>query len=257
MKKYGVIYSLGTDCACASYKNRFNLRICSGPFDWLTRASFETRVNLILNDFKNFLNIEDLIPLEKDPKVFNDEKCDYYENIRNCFHYYHDFLMGIPLEEQIDTIKEKYNRRIKRFYEKIAKEKRVLLIWLVRYQDMDDDVFRKLCDEIMKKFNKKIDFLIIEHDETKKDGELSQIELSENITRCRLKTISYDENGSPKPLGNEDNLSLIFSQYGLIYKLFTKQNLIKYLVKLICVFIPLKKWRKKVRDRWIEKKGCH
>ena len=78
-KKYDIIYSIGRDCACAMYMNNCKIRATSGPFDWLTNASFETRMNLILNDFADFLNPNDIKFLPKDPNVINDEKNDYYD----------------------------------------------------------------------------------------------------------------------------------------------------------------------------------
>lgn len=39
--KYDVIYSIGADCGCAGNLKRFKLRITSGPFDWLFKASLE------------------------------------------------------------------------------------------------------------------------------------------------------------------------------------------------------------------------
>ena len=52
MKKFDVIMSLGADCACAMYMKKHVMRTFSSPFDWLTHADFETRMNLILNDFE-------------------------------------------------------------------------------------------------------------------------------------------------------------------------------------------------------------
>ena len=54
MKKYDIIYSIGRDCACASYLQQNGLRLTSGPFDWLTNAGFEDRFELMLNDFQCF-----------------------------------------------------------------------------------------------------------------------------------------------------------------------------------------------------------
>lgn len=55
-KKFDLIVSLGEDCACTSYLRRFNLQKYSYPFDWLSNASFQTRIDLVCNDFKDFLN---------------------------------------------------------------------------------------------------------------------------------------------------------------------------------------------------------
>ncbi len=67
--KYDVIYSIGADCGCAGNLKRFKLRITSGPFDWLFKASLEQRFVCLMNDFADFLNIEDFEKFEKDARV--------------------------------------------------------------------------------------------------------------------------------------------------------------------------------------------
>lgn len=63
MNRYDVIYSLGRDCSCAMYMRQTNLRSCSGPFDWLTHAGFEKRFELMINNFDEFLEQSDLLPM--------------------------------------------------------------------------------------------------------------------------------------------------------------------------------------------------
>lgn len=78
-KKFDLIFSLGEDCACTSYLRRFNLQEYSYPFDWLTKADFFTRMDLLINDFKGFLEKDNLTQLDK--STFNgsvDEFNDYY-----------------------------------------------------------------------------------------------------------------------------------------------------------------------------------
>lgn len=67
--KYDVIYSIGADCGCAGNLKRFKLRITSGPFDWLFKASLEQRFVCLMNDFADFFNIEDFEKFEKDARV--------------------------------------------------------------------------------------------------------------------------------------------------------------------------------------------
>ena len=58
--KYNLFVSLGEDCACTSYLRDCKLQFASFPFDWLTHASFEKRIELVCNNFKDFLNFNDL-----------------------------------------------------------------------------------------------------------------------------------------------------------------------------------------------------
>lgn len=249
MKNYNLIYSIGTDCACASYMKMANLRSFSSPFDWLTHADFKTRMNLILNDFENFLNIEDLVFLEKDPNIINDDKCDYYHNIKNDFYFYHDFETGKSLEQTFPTIKEKYNRRIKRFYQTIKENEKILLIWFAHNWETPDDEIIALCKKICEKFDKQIDFLIIEHDENMKVGEVKKANLASNIIIYNLYTRDVDDKGNPTTLGKVENILPLFRQYKLIVSVYkrTVQTLFKYLIK----FVPVKKWRKNLRKKYL------
>ncbi len=246
MKKYDLIYSLGADCACATYLKINNLRLYSGPFDWLTHCKFSTRMKLILNNFEEFLNIEDLRPLEKDLSIHNDNNCDYYENIKNGIWFYHDFPCGVPLKQSYSVVKEKYNRRIKRFYKLINKKKNILLVWFAHNQITPDETIIQLCNNVMQKFEKSIDFLIIENNSGIESGVIQIRWLSEHIMICNLNSVSYDENGRITTLGNEYICNKVFqaiclrkSSYGVLKNFF---------IKFICLFLPSKSLRRIMKN---------
>lgn len=255
MKKngYDLIYSIGRDCACSGYLIMNKLRAYSGPFDWLTNASFEKRFELMMNDFQDFLNPSDFKFLPKDPNVFNDPKCDYYENIKTDFYYYHDFPAGIPFNETFGDIEEKYNRRIKRFYQKIKSAKKVLLVWFSHYHKTEDSIVLDLCNQFCKKMNKKIDFLIIEHQEGCKTP-IKKI-LSKNITRYYLHTMTFDEKNNPTTHGDIELCNTVFENYYLRLPLALqiKKYFFKVLSKIICPFIFNKASRKKLKQLLREK----
>ncbi len=129
-KKYDIIYSIGLSCSCATYMKEAKLRACSGPFDWLTNASFEQRFELMLNDFTGFLDKEYLEPMEKPSALPPDKNNDYYKNTKTGLYFWHDFPADVSFEKAYPQIKEKYERRITRFYENIKSKNKVLLIWL-------------------------------------------------------------------------------------------------------------------------------
>ncbi len=248
-KPYDIIYSLGTDCACASYLAANNLRSTAGPFDWLTNASLDTRLNLILDDFNNFMIFEDIISLPKDPDVLNDRNHDYYQNVRNGFYYYHDFPANIDIKDSFNSVKEKYDRRIKRFYQKIVTSRRVLLVWLAHNQIIDDFITKELCQKIAAKFNKEIDFLFIEHDGSKADNEIEKTEISSCIIKYKMETASFDISKN-QTMGNIANCNKIFIQYEL-YLPWYKKNFLSIkntFVKFICLFVPVKSWRRTLRS---------
>lgn len=249
-KKYDIIYSIGADCACSMYMLRHHLRTVSGPFDWLTQSSFQTRMELILSEFEDFINLEDLKFLSKDPTMFNDELCDYYENTKNGFYYYHDFPKDIPLETSYPEVKAKYKRRITRFLKDITDNDKVLLVLLTHYRKVENSDAIDFCNKICKKYNPNLNFLIIEHDETKTSGEIEELKLTPNLTKYKLFTTAFDENNLPLTLGNITNCNKIFSQIKCRGKNTRrlKNKMKKHLIKTICFFIPYRPWRKKIKS---------
>lgn len=242
-KKYDIIYSLGRDCACAMYMKQNKLRITSGPFDWLTNASFETRFNMILNDFAGFLSPDDIQFLPKNPNVINDEKCDYYENVRNGFYYYHDFPINVPMSESLPEVINKYNRRIARFYKNIRTKKRVLLIWFSHCSNTPDKMIIDLCNKVCGKFGKTIDFLIIEHKQNQKTPICT--ELAHNITKYNLHTTATDDMGRPTTQGNTTACNPLFAQFGLHIP--WRHKITMFFINIV----PLHNLRHKLRNNYL------
>lgn len=247
MKKYDIIYSIGRDCACALYLQQNGLRSTSGPFDWLTNAGFEDRFELMLNDFQCFLDKKDLMQMPKPTQFPADKNNDYYENIKNNLYFWHDFPADESFENAYPKVKLKYERRIKRFYKNIKNKDRVLLVWFSQVHQTPDNVVLELCNRFSEKMGKKIDFLIIEHQEGLNIAK--KYMLSENIERWQCHATKFDENGFPETQGNKELIQPIFSLYQLRVPLIKKVKyvLLKLFAKFVCLFVPVKKWRKRIR----------
>ena len=247
MKKYDIIYSIGRDCACASYLQQNGLRLTSGPFDWLTNAGFEDRFELMLNDFQCFLDKKDLKQMPKPTQFPSDKNNDYYENIKTKLYFWHDFPADKSFEEAYPEVTLKYERRIKRFYENIKDKNRGLLVWFSQVHQTPDNIVLELCNRFSEKMGKKIDFLIIEHHEGLNIAK--KYMLSENIERWQCHAIKFDENGFPETQGNTELIQPIFSLYQLRVPLIKKVKyiLLKLFAKFVCLFVPVKKWRKRIR----------
>lgn len=244
MKKYDIIYSIGRDCACALYLQQNGLRLTSGPFDWLTNADYKARFDLMLSDFNGFLDKKYLKLMPKPTQFPADKNNDYYENTKTGLYFWHDFPADKSFESAYPEVKQKYDRRIQRFYENIKNKNRILLIWFSHVHNTADETVLDLCNKFCKKFNKNIDFLLIEHKENVYKPECYK--LSDNIIRYFLHTQKNEADGTPTTLGNEELILPIFKQYKLIvpWYLRTSHFFIKFFIKFICIFIPLKKWRK-------------
>ncbi len=244
-KTYDIIYSIGYDCTCARYLAKYSLRSFAGPFDWITLCDYPTRMSYILNGFENFLNKDDLEFLPRPPEkdYLNPYTIDFY-NKRDNFHFFHDFPKGKSLDESFPFIKEKYNRRIKRFDEMLRNKKNVLLMCVSNTEIVDNDVIRKYSEAIMQKYNKKIDFLFVENDVSKAPGEIETIEISPHIMKCKVRTVDPEFKGKI-PLTSKA-CEVIFTGLKSVGQ--KKRRYRKYwrnlLVKVLSLFIFYRPWRK-------------
>lgn len=254
MKRYDIVYSIGFNCSCAMYLNETGLRITSGPFDWLTNASFEDRINLILNDFESFLNKDLLVKLPKPPSHY-DKFNEHYENTKTNLYFFHDFPLNKPFDIQYLEVKEKYERRIKRFYDNLKNKDRVLLVWLSQTHNTSDEVVLDLCNRVSEKIGKEIHFLIIEHEEGLRG--VRRYNLSNNIERCYCHTQKKGLNGDLKLRGNRKYLIKIFTPIRLIRPYYTSMCRIKFclskiLLKTLCCFVPVRGLRRKLKRKLLK-----
>jgi len=145
---FDFVFSIGEDCACASYLNWHRLRVESSPFDWLTRASFATRTGLLENGFAEFLQCENMRQIPKPTEGYRDEKCDYYADDATDFYFYHDFPAGIALNASFPAVKEKYQRRISRLLGRLASSREVLMVWWSRDKRLSDSELLDALDRL-------------------------------------------------------------------------------------------------------------
>lgn len=103
--------SLGYFCSVALELERLGLRSASSPFDWCI-SGFEGVLTLIENHFEDYLEIENMSQNANKKEQYRDDKYDIA--------FFHDFNQYQSLDKQLRTVKEKYQRRIKRFYEQIS-----------------------------------------------------------------------------------------------------------------------------------------
>ena len=248
-KEFDLIVSLGEDCACTSYLRRFNLQKYSYPFDWLSNASFQTRIDLVCNDFKDFLNIEDIITYPKiNSDTENNKKYDLYQNTKTGFHYYHDFIANIPFEESYYSVKEKYTRRINRLYSQIKCANNILFVWWSKDKILDKKQIEKAYLSLKEKFNTKdICLLCIENFPINENIEL----FDGNLLIAHYDNASYRHN--PKwneTMGNELNNTKIFKQICLNTSLADKfWNILYKNLKFLISFIPIRNLRHMCRDK--------
>ena len=152
MKRFKNIISLGHFCSPAMEFERLGCRKYSFPFDWLITPDFNIVIDLIENNFADFLNEEYLYQIK--------QYTSYYRNIKYNIDFYHDFSPLKSFDSQISEVSEKYQRRIERFYKQI--ETPTLFCRYITQADYEDltKTHNRLLT-IIKKYNSKNDIVYI------------------------------------------------------------------------------------------------
>jgi hypothetical protein len=121
--------SLGPTCSVAYQLQKMGLRKEALPFDWIRMRSVKDVITLLNTRFENFLDVTFIknattFPLIKDSDTFDEaakaakKACvttAIYKNKKLKIDFFHDFAEGTSIEE----VRDKYSRRIDRFFEKI------------------------------------------------------------------------------------------------------------------------------------------
>ena len=106
------VISLGWFCSPAHEIRRIGLRDASYPFDWLITHNFSIIINLIKNNRYLKLYADEMLQYDLDESRWYNR--EYMISI------FYDFNKYKKMCSQIDSVNEKYFRRMKRFYENIA-----------------------------------------------------------------------------------------------------------------------------------------
>lgn len=219
--EYNVIISLGSNCACTLFLRHVGLQKESFPFDWLSSHSFEARVLLLANGFKNFFNREDFVMTKKNTS--NDGQADIYRNNKTGFFFHHDFPSDCSLEDVFCEVNKKYERRIKRLYDKIETSKRVLFVWLDSNYCLTEKQILDGYVLLSQKFpHQKISFLIVEHDPHSEMIERKKyvVKIGESVEYAVKYTYNVIADPNNKDalylaIGDGEGMGMIFNQYAL------------------------------------------
>lgn len=120
---YDEAVSLGFDCQVAWQLEANNMRKFAYPFDWV-HTHFDSLINFIVNKGANFLDADKIAvigPYPGDPSRLH--VIDVVYGIIS----YHDFRANPPFENYWE-VKAKYDRRIKRFFDLLNSNKKVLFV---------------------------------------------------------------------------------------------------------------------------------
>ncbi len=182
--RYDLVVSLGEDCA---------VRKDSMPFDWIDGAPLSTRVQLITNNFENWLRKDVLEFYEVHTEIEEERNFSRYKNTITSINFQHDFLVDVPFDEYFENVKTKYDRRIGRLQEAFNSSQRILFVWITRNDvNSDEDIISaaKKLNEYSP--NARVDLFYIQHDPSMDMHSFKYESLNENITKFYLNNSSVN-----------------------------------------------------------------
>ena len=245
--KFDLAFGIGAACSCTAILRKANLQHQSNPLDWLYGTDFEGRVNLLVNEFENFINKEDL---EFAGQRENPEPCDVYYNKFNDITFNHDFPISTPLDASYNAVFEKYQRRIKRLLSNLDNAQRILIVYIETPNCLtkinDNQTLLDNYNKIVNKYKgKDITLLYFTRDEN--IPTLQEEFVSENIIKV-IGDYKCKTEGVVDYAVDSEILINYMKQYKLNLPLsfWVKKIILGFLVKLI----PIKKYRKQLRSKY-------
>lgn len=125
-RNYDTVIGLGGSCQVAAQMARHGLRTFSGPIDWFIWSSVPILSKALESDFQGFMDCKNL-------EVIGNSDLNYVvkDRVFDCYSY-HDFPLSCngDISSLYPQFKEKIDRRIQRFYQKLKDKESILFIRL-------------------------------------------------------------------------------------------------------------------------------
>jgi hypothetical protein len=166
-----ILISLGCNCECAYQLRERKLSGAFFPFDWMRTENFDAISVMLETDFQDFLNKENLVLGNRNSPTAS---CRLVTDTKHDMKFLHDFPWDKNLEESYDAVKQKYARRIARFYRALATDKQ---IYFFRRDLVTQTQIINFCNVIQKKFPDLKFTLIVMHNskECKKKWKIKNV----------------------------------------------------------------------------------
>ena len=192
--EHDLYISLGAGCSCTQALRKSHLQYYSYPYDWLFGADFIDRIKIIANDFKDWMNYEDLelIGTRENPIL-----CKIYKNKKTGIVFNHDFPLSKLLEDSYSRVKQKYERRIKRLINQIEASRSILFVYIEIPNERREITHKDLITgyELLKKRFRNVDVNIL-YLFSSREVEFQYrkvIQVNEHITRINFDYDARDE----------------------------------------------------------------
>lgn len=194
-RQYNLIFGIGAACSCSETLRASGLQLFSYPLDWLYGATFSERVAMVCNEFKDFINQEDLVFKEIDHGK------DAYTNQRTGITFNHDIPTGLPLKKAYKEVRRKYERRVSRLLRHIREAERVLVVYIEYPQQenklQDSSLLVEAQKQLAQKFPKQqINLLYLQNNPNSDKDKISEIEINPYITKVIMNYGTIEE-GQP------------------------------------------------------------
>lgn len=160
---FDYIISLGEDCRTTMALRDSDLAFLSLPFDWLISLDLEVTLKTILNHCDNWFTADNLIPTDLKYRR------PVYANKSTGHLYVHDFTDDEGMPSQIQAVKEKYGRRIKRLYEYLSNGNSILFLYIIspdRDYRCDVASVTNLLNQISDRFNCRASLMIFRENDS-------------------------------------------------------------------------------------------
>lgn len=127
MRNYDFAFSLGFSCGTSQALRAAGMQFASFPLDWVGSPSVVASARMIADDFRNWLEPEDLKLW--DVRHGTGFCTRIYKNMRTGFGFSHEFSDFVRFEASYPSVKAMYERRIDRFLTQLKASRRILAVY--------------------------------------------------------------------------------------------------------------------------------
>lgn len=194
MKEYDIVFSMGYACAVSEALRDLGFQRESYPLDWVGAPSVLAGPRMIADDFADWFRREDLKLW--DVRFVGGHVSRVYKNVHTGFGFPHEFTNAAPFEVAYEGVKAKYDRRIRRFHEKMLQSRRALAIYLelpTRPRPPDGDLCEARRVLSMKYPDCEVDLLCFYEDDSCVAAEQAAHFDGISVVKCHYRTMIGDK----------------------------------------------------------------
>lgn len=215
---FDAIFSIGNACRPAHYLQKYELRFCANPLDWMMSYSLSTVIHLYQSKFNDFF-----IDFVK-----HQHKTNWFIDVKNNITSIHFADVG--------NDNQAFNEKMKNRFEKVNKRLiKADKICFISRRNENHNVFSDFLKKMGNIYSGEITVINIKNNE-EIDGVISPVKCSRKKISERLELIEYEFN-DVHPNGEDKNsnpdywLGNVHVWNSIIEKISLKINFMSYLLK--------------------------